>query len=275
MKTFLIVLGIVLGVLLLSFIALLLLMKTNGKRRRDMQKYKGVRFAHRGLHDEGRAENSMSAFRAALERGYGIELDVRLSKDGELMVFHDDTLDRVTDATGRVDAKTKEELSEIRLLGTEDTVPTFRQVLDLVNGKVPLLVEIKEDAMKTAVSEKTCEMLAEYKGDFIIESFNPLALGIVKKRLPRAIRGLLSQNYLKQKKYRKLMYFLLHHFLLNIAAKPMFIAFSHEDAKHSTFRFLKGLYKVPTLAWTVKSKEDEERAKKNGFDTVIFEGYKA
>ena len=274
MHPLLIVAICVLGFALLSFLSFIILSMPK-KSRPEEKWYLSHKFAHRGLHGDGAAENSLTAFRRAVEAGYGIELDVRLSKDGELMVFHDDTLDRVTDATGRVDAKTKEELSEIRLLGTEDTVPTFRQVLDLVNGKVPLLVEIKEDAMKTAVSEKTCEMLAEYKGDFVIESFNPLALGIVKKRLPRAIRGLLSQNYLKQKKYRKLMYFLLHHFLLNIAAKPMFIAFSHKDAKHSTFRFLKGLYKVPTLAWTVKSKEDEERAKKNGFDTVIFEGYKA
>lgn len=273
MKTFLIVSGIVLGVLLLSFIALLLLMKTNGKRRRDMQKYKGVRFAHRGLHGEGRAENSMSAFRAAVERGYGIELDVRLSRDGELVVFHDDTLLRVCGADARVDSKTLAELREYRLSGTEETVPTFREVLELVDGRVPLLVELKEDAYRYGVTEKTVMMLREYKGDFIVESFNPLALGRFRELMPEAMRGILSHNYFKDKKYRKPMYFILQNLLLNFKAKPDFIAFCHTDYKNAAFRLVKFFFRPYTTAWTVKSREEESCALTHGFDGVIFEGY--
>ena len=137
----------------------------------------------------------------------------------------------------------------------------------------PLLVEIKEDAMKSAVSEKTCELLSEYSGDFIVESFNPLALGIVKKRMPDVLRGLLSEDYLKFEKYRKPLYFFLKNLLLNFTARPDFIALSHEDHSLAVFRFVRWLFRVPTLAWTVKSAEAEELAYKRGFDGVIFEGY--
>ena len=143
-------------------------------------KYRGVRFAHRGLHSEGVAENSMSAFVAARDAGFGIELDVRLSSDGELVVFHDDTLDRVAGVSGRVDEFTADQLAEMRLSGTEDGVPRFSEVLAAIDGRVPLLVEIKEDAGNSRVSEKTAEMLAGYGGEYIVESFNPLSLGTVK-----------------------------------------------------------------------------------------------
>ena len=113
--------------LLLSFLAFLFLIKPE-KRRAQTDKFKNLDYAHRGLHGGGRAENSLSAFKAAADAGFAIELDVRLSSDGVLMVFHDDTLDRMTEVTGRVDSVTAKELSALTLGGTEDTIPTFAEV---------------------------------------------------------------------------------------------------------------------------------------------------
>lgn len=273
MKTTVVVLLVIAGVLLLLFSVFLFLVAP-GKKREGMAKYKNVKYAHRGLHGDGVCENSITAFSLAVEGGYGIELDVRLSSDGELVVFHDDTLERITGKSGRVDSYTLAELKSTRLGDTDDTIPAFSEVLSLVNGKVPLLVEIKEDAMKSDVSEKTCEILSEYKGDFIVESFNPLSLGTVKKRMPGVLRGLLSQDYFRFPKYRKPLYFFLKHLLLNFTARPDFIALSHEDHGLSVFRFARKLFGVATIAWTVKSKEDEENAYNHGFDGIIFEGYR-
>lgn len=267
-----IVLISVLCAILFLFLIFVFLIKPN-RYRKEMDDFKNVRYAHRGLHDQSRPENSMSAFSAAVEGGYGIELDVRLSSDGELMVFHDDTLDRVTNESGRVDARSAEELKSIHLMNSEDTIPTFREVLELVDGKVPLLIELKEDAGKYGVTEKTLEILKDYSGPFIIESFNPLALGRVKKLDPHIMRGFLSQNFYKEKKYRKLMYFLLEHLLLNVICRPDFIAYCHSDFKMPALRLTKKLFRVPLIAWTVENAEDDEMAIKNGFSGIIFQHY--
>ena len=272
MKEFLILFSSVIVFLLLSFCLYLFIIKPGG-RRDEMKKYCTLKYAHRGLHDSTRAENSISAFRAAVDQGYAIELDVRLSSDGELVVFHDDTLDRVTKESGRVDAKSAEELSKIRLLDTDDGIPTFREVLELVDGKVPLLVEIKEDAGKYGVTEKTVEMLSAYKGEYVVESFNPLALARVRKLKPRILRGFLSQDFLKERQYRSLTYFLLQHMLLNVVCRPDFIAFRHSHYKNPALRMVRRIFGTPTLAWTVQSEADERAAYAHGFDGVIFEQY--
>ena len=275
MEKYLIAAAIVLSVLLFFFLIFLFLIKPCGKRKNEMQKFTKYKYAHRGLHDATRAENSLSAFKAAVDAGYAIELDVRLSSDGILVVFHDDTLDRVTAEKGRVDERSAEELGKINLMETSDTVPTFREVLELIDGRVPLLVEIKEDAMKYCVTEKTIEMLRGYKGDFIVESFNPLALSLFKKEMPEVLRGVLSQNFLNQEKYRKPMYFLLQNLLLNVTCRPDFIAFNHIDYKNAALRLTRGLFRTTSVAWTIKNEEEEKLAYKHGFSTVIFEEYEA
>ena len=129
MNTFWIVTLAILGFLLLSFSLFLILIHPSKNKREKTEKYKGVYFAHRGLHNDTVAENSLSAFDAACKAGFAIELDVRLSKDGELVVFHDDTLDRMTDESGPVRDKTLAELEKIKLKGTNDTIPSFASVL--------------------------------------------------------------------------------------------------------------------------------------------------
>lgn len=260
------------GLLVLLFVIYIILMMPGRKRRSKMEPFRYYRYAHRGLHGNGVAENSMSAFRAAVEGGFGIELDVRLSSDGEIVVFHDDTLDRVTDSRGLVKDKTAEELSKIRLLGTDDTVPTFREVLELVDGRVPLLVELKEDQGSYAVTEAAVKMLADYKGPYIIESFNPLSLARVKKLAPGALRGILSHHFTLDEKYRGFKYFLLQNLCLNCICRPDFVAFNHKHAKMLSFRLAK-LFGAPTFAWTVESSQDDAAALKSGFDGVIFQFY--
>ncbi len=274
MKIFVVILISVIALLLLLFALFLFLIKPNGHRA-QMDKFKSVKYAHRGLHGDRRAENSLSAFRAALEHGYGIELDVRLSSDGELVVFHDDTLTRVCGIDARVDAMTAAQLQEVKLSGTEDCVPLFSDVLSLVDGRVPLLVEIKEDAGNSRVSEKTAELLSAYSGPYIVESFNPLSLAVIRERLPDAMRGLLCEEYLRNENRRSLLYFALQSMLINIKARPDFIAYNHNHAENGVLRLVRSFFGTPTLAWTVRSPLEEANAYAAGFDGVIFENYLA
>lgn len=260
-------------ILVLPYAIFRFLTKPN-KPRAEMDAFKNVRYAHRGLHSDGVPENSMSAFSAAVEAGYGIELDVRLSSDGELVVFHDDTLDRMTAESGRVDERTTAELKAIKLNGSSDTIPTFREVLELVEGKIPLIVEIKEASGKYDVTEKTVEMLKAYTGPFVVESFNPLAIGRVKKIAPEFMRGFLSQHFCSNKKHKGFMYFLLQHMMFNFIARPDFIAYRHNDFYMPVLKFIKKHHKkIPLIAWTVENAEDDAKAIENGFSAIIFQYY--
>ncbi len=244
------------------------------KRRPEIEKYKSVKFAHRGLHGNGVAENSLTAFRLAKEAGFGIELDVRLAKDGKLVVFHDDKLTRVTGIDKRVIDLTTEELSKIQLSGTEDTVPTFREVLDLIDGEIPMLIEIKLDEKESGVAERFLEEIDGYHGEFIIESFNPLALRTVKQARPDILRGILSTTYSQDPKYKgRLLYKLLESLRLNFLMRPDFIAYEKTGYKVKALRAVRHSFKTPLFAWTVRSAEEEQNAIAHGFDTVIFENY--
>ena len=245
-----------------------------GKKRPEMEKYKNVKYAHRGLHDDNKAENSMSAFAAAKEKGFGIELDVRLSKDGELMVFHDETLTRVVGIEGKVIDYTADELAKMSLLGTADGVPTLRQVLDLIDGAVPLLIEIKMGNGESGIAEKFIEVIEGYKGDYIVESFNPIALKIVRRERPDILRGILSAEYMKDEKYQgKLLYRLAQNLALNFLMRPDFIAYDKKGYAVPSLGFIRRVFGTPLITWTIKSQKEEDEAIGHGFDTVIFENY--
>ena len=141
-------------------IALYVLFLRGRSNHPGMAALRGWAYAHRGLHGNGLPENSMGAFRAALEGGYGIELDLHLLKDGNLAVIHDSLLKRTTGAQGRIEDLTTEDLENYRLEGTEETIPTFREVLDLYAGKAPLIVELKPVGDNHAqLAEAACAML--------------------------------------------------------------------------------------------------------------------
>lgn len=264
---------ITVGVLALLFGVFLFLIAPGRRNREKMKRYENLRYAHRGLHSEGVPENSLAAFSLAVDRGYAIELDVRLSRDGVLVVFHDDTLTRVAGIDKRVDELTLDELKELRLLGTDERIPTFAEVLSLVDGRVPLLVEIKEDVFKYSVTECAVKMLREYKGDFIVESFNPLALARFRKLYPEIPLGLLSMAYTKNKEYKKLMYRLVELFTMNFLSRPDFIAYDHTAYKNPPFRLLRAFFHPPLLCWTIRTESEEARAIEHGFTGIIFEGY--
>ena len=273
MHPILIILTVVLGIAVLAFLAWLYMIAP-GKKRREMDKYKHVKYAHRGLHDESKAENSMSAFRAAKEHGFGIELDVRLSKDGELVVFHDSNLTRVVGKEGKVIDFTAEELSKMSLMGTSDGIPTLREVLEMIDGAVPLLIEIKMQGDESGVAEKFLEVIEGYKGDYIVESFNPIALRIVKKARPDILRGILSMEYTKDERYKgKILFTLSEKLCLNLLMRPDFVAYEKNGYGVKNLRTIRKSFGTPLITWTVKSLEEEAAAISHGFDTVIFEGY--
>lgn len=263
---------IIIGAVLLLLFSLYLF-AIGTKRSKAIKNFAKHRYAHRGLHSDTVAENSMSAFRLAVEHGYGIELDVRLSKDKQLVVFHDDTLKRVTGKEGRVDEFTAEELGAFTLSGTEDTVPLLDDVLNLVCGQVPLLVEIKEDAGNSEVSRLAAERLATYKGEFIVESFNPLSLRNFKKILGGVELGILSHKYLAYEPYRKPLYFLLQCLLFNFLCRPSFVAYDHRHFRSPSLFLTRIFFGTVTFAWTVRNEEEEKMARKHDFTGIIFEGY--
>ena len=263
----------ILGLAVLLFCVYLLLMRTK-RAHEKIAAYRGVNFAHRGLHGEGAAENSLSAFRRAVEEGFGVELDVRLSGDGELVVFHDSTLKRMTGVDKKVDELTLAELRELRLASTDDTVPTLREVFDLVDGKIPLLIERKEKTGESDVTEKLLSELEGYAGPYIVESFNPAALGRFRKSRRDVPLGILSEHFCSQKKNKgKPLYFALQNMLLNFFSTPDFVAYKHTDAYMLAFKLTRSLFGTVSAAWTVRSAEEGETAKKNGFDCIIFENY--
>ena len=262
----------VISLVLLGVLAFLSLMRPG--KSAVMEKYKSVKFAHRGLHGEGAAENSMTAFTRARDLGYGIEFDIRLAKDGQLVVFHDATLNRVCGVDGRVVDRTVNELSEISLLGTKDTVPTLREVLDLIDGAVPLLIEIKEEAGETSVAERFLEEIKGYTGEFIVESFNPFSLRAVKKARADIVIGILSAEYMKDDRFKgKFLYRMLQNLQFNFLMRPHFISYDKNGFANWGLRYVRRNYKTPLIAWTVTSLEEEREALLHGFDTVIFEGY--
>ena len=162
--------------------------------RRQKAAFSGVNFAHRGLHNREKTvpENSIEAFRLAARQGYGIELDVQLTKDGHVVVFHDDTLDRVCGVEGRVDEMTYGELCKLRLCGSEYSVPLLSEVLAVVRGRGPIIVELKPGKRNKELCRRTYEVLSAYRGEVCIESFHPMIVSWFRFHAPEFIRGQLA-----------------------------------------------------------------------------------
>lgn len=236
---------------------------------------RGWNYAHRGLHGDGRPENSMAAFRAAVEHGFGIEFDVHLLKDGNLAVMHDSKLMRTTGCEGRMEDLTTEELGSYHLEGTEETIPTFQQVLDLFEEKAPLIIELKPvDGNHAQLAETACKMLEGYRGVYCLESFDPRCIKWLKENRPDLIRGQLTEYFLESDpKMVPALRFLLSHNLLNFMGRPDFVAYKFQDRKKTiTNRIWKELMGVPGVSWTLKTKEEYETAVKEGY-IPIFEGF--
>lgn len=231
-------------------------------------------YAHRGLHGPGRAENSLEAFQAAAAAGYGVELDVRLSADGAVVIFHDDTLMRACGQTRGVEELSLSELKGLRLFGTPCRIPTLEQALEAMAGRCPLIVEIKPGARLEALCEKTAALLEGYPGPFCVESFDPRVLYWFRRRRPQMIRGQLSMNFFRAREGLPLaLAFVLTHLMSNFLTRPDFIAYRFSDRQDTAFSVCRQLFRMPAAAWTVTEPSQLEGAQQS-FDAVIFEGFR-
>ena len=270
MPDFLTVILIVFAVLFVLYV-LSLKGRSNNPRAK---KFEGVRFAHRGLWGkEGAPENSMPAFRAAVERGFGIELDVHLTKDKKLVVMHDASLLRTVGVEGKIEEMTLGELSSYTLLGSETGIPTLDEVLSLVDGKVPLLIELKCEKNARELSFYAAKRMSEYKGDYCFESFDPRAVKALKKIAPDAVRGQLTQNFLRNRSGLSLaLCIVLTVQLFNFISKPDFVAVKFEDRKMLPIKIATRLWGMSGFVWTIRSQYDLNTSIKEGL-SPIFEGF--
>lgn len=243
---------------------------------KDLAALKGWKYAHRGLHDASRPENSMAAFRAALEGGYGIELDIHLLRDGNLAVIHDSSLKRTANADVMIEDLTTEDLKKYHLECTKETIPAFSQVLDLFAGKAPMIVELKTAGSNYAkLAEAACNMLDSYQGPYCIESFDPRCIMWLRKHRPDIIRGQLAENFLPvESSVPWILRFLLTHQLLNFLIRPDFVAYKFADRKNLSNFLVRKLWGVQGVSWTIRSQEDLKTAEKEGY-LPIFEYFLA
>ena len=261
---------ILMAVLILAVLAVFLLAPSANKGRAEA--WRGTMFAHRGLHDERSAENSIEAFDRACRAGFGIELDVQLSKDGQVVGFHDDDLRRMTGDPRRVDAVNLAELKALSLQG-KGTIPTFEEVLTCVDGRAPLLVEIKNGRRNGELCEKTLRLLRSYEGEYVVESFSPLILRWLKKNAPEVIRGQLVGSKVS---YLAVMgaalACVLSKLLLNFLARPDFVAYDVNAPHFSAPKVQRRLFHTPMAAWTVRDPEILQSCLDRG-EMPIFEGF--
>ena len=245
------------------------------KRNKNILGMDGWLYAHRGLHNNASdaPENSLKAFALAVEKGYGIELDVQLTKDLIPIVLHDYSLERACHTAIQVSALTYEELQGYRLFLSQERIPTLKEVLELVSGKVPLIIELKLPWKADPLCSKVSELLESYKGFYVIESFNPFGLMWYKKHHPEVIRGQLSTDFLKEKIDGNIIqYFLLKHLLMNFLTKPDFIAFHHVYKTALSFTICRRLYRTKPVAWTIQTEEQLEGSRRH-YKLFIFDSF--
>ncbi len=261
--------------LILALFPILYLYLIHPRRKKpDCSPFFHYCFAHRGLHavQNGIPENSLPAFKRAVEAGYGIELDVQLSADGVPIVFHDATLSRMCAIDKRVDTLTLQELKTHSLANTREQIPAFSEVLELVNGKVPLLVEIKMDRMNFEITRKIDDLLTHYNGLYCIESFHPAALWWYRKNRPGILRGQLSTHFNVENHTLDPLQYLLGKMVLNAISRPDFISYNWRFRKDPSLFFCSRLFKAHTAGWVIRSEKELQTCRKY-FDMYIFEDF--
>jgi glycerophosphoryl diester phosphodiesterase len=237
--------------------------------RKRKEAFIGRNYAHRGLHSEPQAvpENSEAAFTAAAEKGYGVELDVRLTGDGKAAVFHDERLSRMCGSECRVDEMHMDVLKKLPLKGTEENIPSLQEALDTIDGRIPVILDIKSGKNNALLCEKILRTMDEHMGDYCVESFDPRILRWFRKNAPDILRGQLICPAGDLKGLApKLRAFAVSRGLVNFLGRPHFI--SHKLGKKSLGVRLCEALGALRFAWTSLGFGNEE-----GNDAVIFEGY--
>ena len=262
---------ITLGVAALLLLLWLFLIFPSLRRHPDRQLLSGMFIAHRGLHDllPETPENSLAAFDEAARLGFAIENDIHLTADGEVVVFHDDTLERMCGDSRRVEDCTLEEMKRLRLGDTDMTIPTLLECLSLINGRVPLLIEFKSGSIENA--EKLCaaadRILSGYRGKYFVQSFYPPVLGWYRRNSREVCRGQLATSFKKDKLPRRIAGLLLFNFI----SRPDFVSFDHECADSFSRRAATLLGAFP-VGWTFRNEAELENGRKS-FKTYIFENF--
>ena len=225
--------------------------------------------ANRGYHDKTSPENSLSAFKKAVEKGYAIKLEVQLISDGTVVVFNDDSLSRMTSNDGYIKFLTKNDLAMLYLNDTKETIPTLEQVLALVNGETPIIVDIKNTGKVGELEQKVIDILKKYKGEIAVASVNPYVLGYFYQHAPEIKRGQIA-GFFKHEKLTFATRFALKR--MKLIKKVSFADFIMYEAKTLPNRFVRKYKKLPLLAWTVNSQEQYLKVVKY-CDNVVFEGF--
>lgn len=237
----------------------------------------GRRYAHRGLHDlsAGRPENSLSAFRAAAQAGFGAELDVHLMADGSLAVVHDSDLARVCGKHALIESLRREDLADYPLTGSGETIPLLEDVLAVFAGKGPLIIELKARRDNAAaLTDAVMARLAGWEGTYCLESFFPAVVARLKKRWPGVIRGQLSMDFLTQEHtgFGWLADFAMTHLLVCAAGRPDFVAYRWEERREPSLRLMRRLWGARCAFWTLRDQRALQEAEEAGA-LPIFERF--
>ncbi|KHK04418.1 glycerophosphodiester phosphodiesterase family protein [Desulfovibrio sp. TomC] len=239
---------------------------------RDLDWLTAVPFAHRGLHgpDTG-PENSLPAFAAACDAGYGIECDVRLLADGGVVVFHDRGLNRLTGQAGPLDQLTCADLPRLCLLGSGEHPPLLAEVLSLVAGRVPLYIELKSQGRAGRLEQAVAALLAGYSGPVVVASFHPWSLARLAFLAPELPRCLIACDFADAPAMGRLKRFAYANLFHAAIARPHCIAYGWRGLPHGPVALVRWLG-WPVLLWTVRSREDRVKALRHG-DNIVFEGF--
>lgn len=261
----------ILAMILLILLALYLYLIHPDKRVPDTAMLEGWLYAHRGLHDGNVnvPENSLAAFRLAVEQGYGMELDVQLTKDGQLVVHHDGSTRRVCG----VDAVIRQtNFADLPLLPDGTHIPLLTEVLALVDGRTPIIVEVKHYGSPSANAKAALEVLASYPGPYCVESFNPLAMQVFRKEAPHIVRGQLASGGKWDKAELNLpSYIALRSLMVNAISRPHFVAYSVPTDRTVSMWLMKHVFHPRLACWTVRSQQVLDVAVKEGYQYPIFE----
>ena len=215
--------------------------------KKDLSFLKQNVIAHRGLHNLEIPENSIKAFEKAIDKNYIIELDVHLLKDGNIVVFHDDNLKRMAEINKNLKDCTYNELKDIKILNTQYTIPKLESVLKIIDGRVPIIIELKYDRMVGKLEKEIVKILDNYKGRFCIKSFSPLSIIWFRINRPNYVRGLLISSRNRTLKER-----IVKSNLMLTLSKPDFISCNYKLFNSKLINKYKK--KIPIIAWTIKNK---------------------
>lgn len=233
--------------------------------------------AHRGLHGEGRLENTLGAAAAAVEVNYAIEVDLQLSADGEAIVFHDDTLDRLTDATGPVAQNSLAELKRVAFKANAERIPTLSELLARVAGRVPLVLELKRGPRAAEqLVPRVATLLESYEGPVAAMSFDPRIVQALRTHAPGLPRGIVAESRYDGPHGPRLSFgqrFYLRHLLHFLSTRPHFVAYRVHDLPAVAPLLARHGLGMPLLTWTVRSEADARKAR-FWANQMIFEGWR-